>query len=68
MTEPTFREEMLRLIRMRPGLSAFQIAEILEGRASDVSSACLKLTKKGMLRREPGQGPRGGFGYFFVEP
>lgn len=58
------RVRILRLLASWPGLSAYEIAQQLRADNSSVASICLKLTKDGQLRREPGEGPRKGFGYY----
>jgi DNA-binding MarR family transcriptional regulator len=61
------RERIIFMVRFVPGLSAYQIARILEADSSSVSSLCRKLERDGVLRRVKGQGPRKGFAYYLTE-
>ena len=59
----TPRQRILTLLKRRPGLSAYQIADRLDLDIASVSSDVKRLTDKGVLTRVAGAGPRGGFTY-----
>lgn len=63
----TIRERILRLLKSWPGLSAYKIAQQLREDNSSVASICNQMTKRGALRREAGEGPRKGFGYYLAD-
>lgn len=69
MTQQSSETLSLRIlwaVKIRPGLSAFEIAKKLGSNSSDVSSILLRMTKRGLVTRAKGDGPKGGYGYYPV--
>lgn len=60
----TIAEQIIEHLRVRPGRSAYEVAQAIRADKSSVASLCLRLVKAGRLRREAGEGPRKGFGYY----
>lgn len=60
----SIKQRLLEYVRRHPGESAYQMARVLGVQPADLSGLCKRLTDAGVLRRERGRGPRGGFGYF----
>lgn len=63
----TIKARVLLLLRSWPGLSAYEIAQQLREDKASVASICNRLAKSGAVRREPGEGPRKGFGYYLAD-
>lgn len=66
--EPTLRERIVTYVLEHPGQTATQIASALKHGNDAVASTLLKEVREGTLERRPGEGPRGGFTYYLVEP
>lgn len=56
---------VMDFVRDNPGKSASQIAKALSEGPASVSSLLKKLCDMREMRRLPGKGPRGGYGYYF---
>jgi predicted transcriptional regulator len=63
----TDRERVVALIAMIGGLSAYRIAQLLDMDPATVSSFLKRMVDKGVLRRVPKSGPKGGFTYYAVK-
>lgn len=61
---PSYREQLLKRIIEEPGLSAYRLAMALELETGSVSSILKRMADEGVVRREPGSGPSGGFAYY----
>lgn len=59
----TIREKILQTLKTAHGLSAWEVAKIIKERPDSVSSILVALHRKGLVTRQSGQGPRGGYGW-----
>jgi hypothetical protein len=57
------RDKILAYLRDHPWSSAAQVARHFNDNSNTTSSFLLKLVQEGVLDRENGHGPRGGYGY-----
>lgn len=60
----TLRENLISHVREHPGQTATQIARVLGRQSASVASTLLNLTHEGLLERQQGGGPRGGWTYY----
>jgi len=59
----TIEARLLEAMRVVPFKSAHQLARIVCADSSSVSSILRRLALRGVVNREKGLGPRGGYGY-----
>jgi predicted transcriptional regulator len=57
-------DELWTYLTVHPGLTATQLAKRLGRDVASLSSQLKRLCDQGVLRREVGGGPRGGYTYF----
>jgi len=58
------RARLIVAVAEHPGRSATELARVIGEHPSTASSILKRLTDQHVVRREKGEGPRGGFGYW----
>jgi DNA-binding MarR family transcriptional regulator len=62
----TIRNRILETLRIEPGSTSWELSKILKENPSSISSILKRMTERGDVSREKGEGPRKGYGYYLL--